>query len=164
VADELEELQDELVLGRTNPEDLSRIFRLKHLLGSMRKVLCPQRDVMGVLMRHTGPHLTERTAHYLRDAYDHLVRISESIDTGRELLADAVDLHHTILSNRTNEIMKRLTILSAVFMPLTFVTGFFGQNFEHLPFKSDELMYAMLGACVLLPVSMLYWFKRSRWI
>jgi Mg2+ and Co2+ transporter CorA len=72
--------------------------------------------------------------------YDHLVRIYESIDAARDLLGNALDAYVSMNSSRTNEIMKRLTLLSAVFLPLTFITGFFGQNFEHLPFRSDALM------------------------
>jgi magnesium transporter len=68
-----------------------------------------------------------------------------------------------MVSNRTNEIMKRLMLLSAVFLPLTFVTGFFGQNFDHLPIHSDMVMCSMIAACMIIPLSMLLWFKRSGW-
>ena len=78
------------------------------------------------------------------------------------LLTKGIDL--SVASNRTNDIMKRLTIMSAIFLPLSFVTGFFGQNFTHLPFESTGLMVVMLVLCVVIPGGMLFWFSRSRWL
>jgi magnesium transporter len=129
----------------------------------MRKVLSPERDVFAVLAKRGDPRISEKTALYLRDVYDHLVRIYESIDAGRDLLGNALDAYLSMASNRTNEIMKRLTLLSAVFLPLTFITGFFGQNFEHLPFHSDALMYSMLACCAAIPTAMVVVFRRSGW-
>jgi magnesium transporter len=148
---------------RHDPEDLAKIFALKRTLVLMRKVLSPERDVFAVLSKRGDPRVSEKTALYFRDVYDHLVRIYESIDTGRDLLGNALDAYLSMASNRTNEIMKRLTLLSAVFLPLTFITGFFGQNFEHLPVHSDAVMYAMAGACLLIPPAMVIWFRRSGW-
>jgi magnesium transporter len=162
INDELEAIEDS-VLERHDPNDLSRIFELKRTLVLMRKVLSPERDVLALLAKRGDTRISEKTALYLRDVYDHLVRIYESIDTGRDLLGNALDAYLSMASNRTNEIMKRLTLLSAVFLPLTFITGFFGQNFEHLPFHSDALMYAMLAGCIAIPTAMVLVFKRSGW-
>jgi magnesium transporter len=161
-ADRLEEIENS-VLERSSREDLNRIFELKRTLVLMRKVLSPERDVFAMLSKRADRHISEKTALYLRDVYDHLVRIYESIDTGRDLLGNALEAYLSMVSNRTNEIMKRLTLLSAVFLPLTFITGFFGQNFEHLPFHSDALMYAMITACFVIPTVMVVLFKRSGW-
>ena len=162
LADEIEELEDR-VISNAKRSDLQHIFALKRALVQIRKVLSPQRDVFGILSKRGGTLVSEKTSLYFRDIYDHLVRLTESVETGRDLLGNALDAYLTTISNRTNEIMKRLTIMSAIFLPLTFVTGFFGQNFEHLPFKSDALMYSMIIACIVLPSGMLYWFYRSRW-
>jgi magnesium transporter len=162
INDALEEIEDS-VLERHDPRDLSRIFELKRTLVLMRKVLSPERDVFAVLSKRGDPRISEKTALYFRDVYDHLVRIYESIDAGRDLLGNALDAYLSMASNRTNEIMKRLTLLSAVFLPLTFVTGFFGQNFEHLPFHSDAFMYSMVVSCVLIPSAMVLIFRRSGW-
>jgi magnesium transporter len=162
INDALETIEDS-VLERHDPADLTRIFELKRTLVLMRKVLSPERDVLALLAKRGDTRISEKTALYLRDVYDHLVRIYESIDTGRDLLGNALDAYLSMSSNRTNEIMKRLTLLSAVFLPLTFITGFFGQNFEHLPFHSDALMYAMLGCCIAIPTAMVLVFKRSGW-
>jgi len=163
LADAIEQLEDRVIEAPPSSADLQQIFALKRALVQMRKVLSPQRDVFGLLAKRGGAMVSEKTALYFRDTYDHLVRITESIEASRDLLGNALDAYLSMLSNRTNEIMKRLTIMSAIFLPLTFVTGFFGQNFEHLPFASDRLMYSMIVGCIALPAAMLYWFYKSRW-
>jgi magnesium transporter len=130
----------------------------------MRRVLSPQRDVFGILAKRGHPCITDRTSIYFRDVYDHLVRIYEAIDTDRDLLGNALDAYLSMVAQRTNEIMKGLTLLSAVLLPLTFVTGFFGQNFAHLPFDNDGLMWAMIIACLVIPSGMVLWFYRSKWL
>ncbi len=168
IADELEELEDS-VLSSPKRKDLHRIFELKHHLVTMRKVLSPQRDVLGLLSKRGDARVSERTAVYLRDVYDHLVRINESIEASRDLLGNTLDAYLSAVGQRTNEIMKYLTIMSAVFLPLAFVVGFFGQNFDNLPFfkewvHSDRLMWAMVATCVVLPLTMLFWFRRKHWL
>jgi len=135
----------------------------------MRKVLSPQRDVLGLLAKRGDAHVSERTAVYLRDVYNHLVRINESIEASRDLLGNALEAYLSGVGQRTNEILKYLTIMSAVFLPLAFVVGFFGQNFENLPFvrdwvHSDRLMWGMVAACMGVPAAMLAWFKRKNWL
>lgn len=164
VADELEEIEDQVVRSTlTDREILPRIFALKSRLVLMRKILSPQRDVMALLARGVDARISERAAFYFRDVYDHLVRIVESIESNRDLLGNALEAHMSAQSQRTNEIMKALTLMSAVFMPLTFITGFFGQNFQHLPFGSDALMYTMVASCIILPSALILWFKKKRW-
>jgi magnesium transporter len=167
IADELEELED-VVLENPQRSQLSRIFELKRHLVQMRKVLSPQRDTMAMLSRRGDPRIHERTSLYFRDVYDHLSRINESIEANRDLLGNALDAYLSVVSNRTNEIMKYLTLLSAVFLPLSFVVGFFGQNFENLPgiqgwVRSDALMGAMVFVCVALPLGMALWFRHKSW-
>ena len=168
IGDELEELEDS-VLVTPKREDLQRIFELKRHLVYMRRVLSPQRDVQGMLSKRGDPRVSERTALYLRDVYDHLMRINESIEANRDLLGNAVDAYLSAVGQRTNEIMKYLTVMSAVFLPLSFVVGFFGQNFENLPFapnwvQSDRLMSGMVFVCIALPLVMLGWFRHKRWL
>jgi len=168
VADEIEQIE-EAVLEAPKRGDLARIFALKHHLVLMRKVLSPQRDVMAALSKRGDAEISERTALYLRDVYDHLVRINESIEANRDLLGNALDAYLSSVSNRTNEIMKYLTLMSAVFLPLSFVVGFFGQNFQHLPvignwMVSDHLMYVMLSLCVGVPILMILLFRRKEWL
>ncbi len=132
-------------------------------------MLSPQRDVLGLLTRRGDARIGERTAVYLRDVYDHLVRINESIEANRDLLGNALDAYLSAVGQRTNEIMKYLTILSAIFLPLAFVVGFFGQNFDNLPLfddwvHSDVLMWLMVASCVAVPIGMLAWFKSRNWL
>jgi magnesium transporter len=167
IADELEELEDK-VLENPQRRNLARIFELKRHLVAMRKVLSPQRDTMAMLSRRGDARVSERTSLYFRDVYDHLSRINESIEANRDLLGNALDAYLSAVSNRTNEIMKYLTLLSAIFLPLAFVVGFFGQNFDDLPWipnwvHSDTLMHAMIFVCLATPVAMLLWFRHKRW-
>lgn len=168
IADELDRLEDAVLEG-PRKEDLARIFELKRRLVEMRKVLSPQRDVLAMLARRGDPRVGEHASLYFRDVYDHLARINESIEANRDLLGNALDAYLSAVSNRTNEIMKYLTVMSAVFLPLAFVVGFFGQNFDNLPgisgwVHSDALMYAMLVLCIVTPASLLWWFKRTGWL
>jgi magnesium transporter len=164
IGDELEDIEGN-VIEQPTKECLSRIFTLKSHLSLMRKILSPQRDVMAQLAKLGGDtHVSEKTALYFRDVHDHLARIVESIESNRDLLTNALDAYMSSTGQRTNEVMKALAIMSAVFMPLTFITGFFGQNFEHLPFGSDALMYTMIASCFVTPGILLYWFKRRHWM
>ena len=162
MSDHLEEIEN-AVLERPRRADLSRIFSLKRTLVEMRKALSPQRDVFSLLAKRGDPRVSEKTSLYFRDVYDHLSRIAEGLEAARDLLGNALDAYLSTSANRTNEIMKRLTLLSAVFLPLTFITGFFGQNFDHLPFHSDTFMYSMIATCALIPTVMVLVFKRSGW-
>jgi magnesium transporter len=168
IADELDEIED-AVLESPRRKDLQRIFELKRHLVSMRKVLSPQRDVLGLLVRRGDSRISERTAVYLRDVYDHLVRINESIEANRDLLGNALEAYMSAVSQRTNEIMKYLTVMSAIFLPLSFIVGFFGQNFDNLPLlrdwvHSDRLMWSMIALCAALPVGMFAWFRHKDWL
>jgi len=159
--DELEELES-AIFERVKPEQLQRIFEMKRALVTLRRVLSPQRDVLGLLAKRGVPNVGERTALYFRDVYDHLVRLYEQIDSGRDLLGNAMDGYLSMVANRTNDITKQLTIFATIFLPLSFITGFFGQNFEHL--NGPGFFWLMLGSVVTLPVVMLFWFKHKQWI
>lgn len=163
ISDQLDEIEDE-VLHHHERSHLGKIFELKRVLVTMRRVLSPQRDVFAILAKRGHVCIADRTSLYFRDVYDHLVRIYESIDTGRDLLGNALDAYLSMVAQRTNDIMKKIAVMSAIFLPLTFVTGFFGQNFTHLPFDNDAFMWSMIIACVAIPTGMLLWFYRSRWI
>lgn len=163
LSDALDDIEDG-VLNRAERRDLAHIFRLKKALVVLRRILSPQRDVFAMLSKRGHELVKDATALYFRDVYDHLTRIYESIDAARDLLGNALDAYLSMVAQRTNEVMKRLTILSAVFLPLTFVTGFFGQNFTGMPFDSTTLMWIVIALMVALPVGMLLFFKRSGWL
>jgi magnesium transporter len=164
IADELERVE-ESVLGDFEEEDLAVVFQIKRTLATMRRVVRPVRDVVGILHRRSDdPRVRPRTALYLRDVYDHVLRVAETIEEARDLATTAMDAYQTTISNRTNEVMKKLTIFSAIFLPLGFITGFWGQNFADLPVGTEWLFYVMLGAMGLIPASLLVWFGRRNWL
>lgn len=154
---------EERVLNSAADVKLQEIFSFKRLLLELRQVLMPQRDVIGILARQSNQRFSERVEFYMRDVYDHALRLHGYIENARELVSNVRDAHLWAASQRTNEIMKRLTILSAIFLPLTFMTGFFGQNFTALPIENDQLFYATVAGCLLVPLVMLTYFVRSKW-
>ena len=162
LSDQIEDVET-AILRRSEPGQLAQLMRLKRLLIAMRRVLSPERDVLAMMIRRGDPRLQDRTAIYFRDVYDHVVRAYEQIDVERDLLGNAMDAYMSMNAQRSNVIMKQLTLLASIFLPLTFLTGFFGQNFSALPFDSRSLFYIEIGACILLPVAMVYWFRRSGW-
>jgi magnesium transporter len=155
---------EEEVLEAANQSMLPRVFALKRALGSARRALSPQRDLFASLSRFESQWVNQRTAFYFRDVYDKLARTVEALESNRDLLGNVLEAHFSVVAQRTNEIVKRLTILSAIFLPLTFVTGFFGQNFEYLPFHSLTFMWTAFACCLLVPPSMLLWFRRRGWL
>lgn len=159
----LESLEDDVLGGRMD-DPVPRFMALKRSFSDMRRVISPQREVIGQLLRREDGPLTPQTRLYFRDIYDHLVRLTELVEVERELLASARDAHFTVLSQRTNEIMKRLTMASIVFLPLTVITGFFGMNFTHMPFDNDLLLVAMIASMFSIPIAMLLWFQRRHWL
>ena len=129
--DRIDELEDTIFL-RASDAQLQEIFAMKRLLVGMRKVVSPERDLFASLVATGVPGMSADDERYFRDVYDHLIRISDLIDTYRDLLTGAMDVYLSTVSNRLNAVMKQLAIIATVFMPLTFLTGFFGQNFPFL--------------------------------
>jgi magnesium transporter len=128
--DRIDELEDRTFLNATDAE-LQQIFAMKRLLVGMRKAITPERDMFASLMGGVTelPGMTEEDERYFRDIYDHLIRISDLIDTYRDLLTSSMDVFLSTVSNRLNVVMKQLAVIATIFLPLTFITGFFGQNF-----------------------------------
>ena len=131
--DRLDELEDG-VLAKPDDDQLQEILRLKRLLVGVRKAIGPQRDMLARMVNGVArcPGMTPDLVHYYRDAYDHMIRIFDLVDTYRDLLSGAMEVYLSTVSNRLNAVMKKLTIIATFFMPLTWVTGFFGMNFAYL--------------------------------
>lgn len=163
IAEELEEVEDAVLEG-ADEQDLLSVFQVKRTLVNMRRVIRPARDVIGMLSRRADHRIDERTAIYFRDVYDHIQRVSESIEEARDLASNAMDAYQTTISNRTNEVMKKLTIFSAIFLPLGFITGFWGQNFNKLPIGNEVIFYVTLGCTVAVPLALLIWFSKRHWL
>jgi magnesium transporter len=122
------------------------------------------RDAMDVLADMRYEIISEHTALYFRDIYDHLVRIYDLIETSRDLLSNALDAYLSTVSNRMNEVMKRLTLFATIFMPISFLVGFGGMNFTHIPFDNPLALAGMLGLIVAFPTTMLLYYRRKGWL
>jgi magnesium transporter len=155
---------EDSVLKQEDSDALPELFAAKRRLAAARRLVVPQREVLSQLVEPGTPFIDERSRPYFRRVLDLLMRMAEAVDTQREILSNVLDAHLSIVSNRTNDIMKSLTLLSAIFLPLSFVTGFFGQNFTHLPFDNVRLMWLGLGVCVAMPLGMLIWFRSRKWL
>jgi magnesium transporter len=167
--DEIDELEASILAGPTS-EQLQRLFVLKRTLIAMRKVVTPQRDLFARSIDQLAdlPGLVLDERDYFRDVYDHLIRISDLIDSYRDLLGSATDLYLSTVSNRQNEVMKQLAIVGTIFLPLSFITGFFGMNFGWLVSKGITSTWSFfvlgLGSLLVTCVLLLRFFKRKGWM
>ncbi len=166
--DEIDDLEAE-VLADPTEQQLARLFALKRQLVAMRKVISPQRDLFArsidQIAELPGLQLDERD--YFRDVYDHLIRISDLIDSYRDLLSGATDLYLSTVSNRQNDVMKQLTVIATIFLPLAFITGFFGQNFGWMINdigKAWAFWGLGVGSMVATCAGLLFWFYRKGWL
>jgi magnesium transporter len=166
--DRIDELQ-EMIFAKPSNEQLAELFTMQRWLVSVRKLISPARDAMASLVGGmvTLPGMSAESDPYLRDLYDHLIRISDLIDSYRDLLTNAMDAYLSMVSNNLNEVMKQLAIIATIFLPLSFLTGFFGQNFAWLVNQLGGLpVFLIVGiGTELVAVAGLYWlFKRRGWI
>ena len=162
IEERIEEME-EAVIGKTSPAQLSEIFTLRRALISFRRVATGMRDAVNHLLYRTEPWLRVEQL-YLRNVYDHIVRALDFVETYREILTGVLDVHLTASANRTNEIMKVLTIYTTIAAPILLITGYFGQNFEHLPLIHDPNGVTMMhGLLVISSLAALWFFKRRGW-
>ena len=165
--DRLELIEDGL-LDRPKDEHLRDIFTMRRRLAGLRRVLGPQRDLVARLLAGTSalPGLTSEDEHLFRDVYDHLLRLGEQIETTREVMTSAIDVYLSASSNRLNAVMKQLAVISTVFLPLTFVTGFFGQNFRWMVDHVGSLAAFValgIGTQLVAIALLLVFFHRRGW-
>lgn len=162
IADETSEIEA-LVLEHPEPRVLSRIFKLKRNLIEFRRAAAGMREVVNSLVRREGGILSDQFDPYLRDVYDHVIRTTEFIETYRDLLSGALDIYLSAVANRTNEVMKVLTIWGTIALPMVIVTGFFGMNL-HLPWQDNPhgTLYS-IGLMAITTVATLLYFKRKKW-
>lgn len=165
--DTIDAVEDE-VFDNPTPRTLERIFSLKRAVLSLRRSLSPQREVLNKLARDKYKTIDPKNKIYYRDVYDHLVRLFELNESLRDLVGGALDMYLSVTSNKTNDIMKVLTIVTTLFVPLTFVTGFWGMNFyEPAPntaWCNPSVMWATIALMALIPVSILVWMRGKKWL
>jgi magnesium transporter len=164
VGDRLEDLESEVMTAPTR-ETINRVHHLKRELIVMRKAVWPLRDVLNSLVRDETALITPQTRIFLRDAYDHAVQVIDTVETMRDLVSGLVDLYLSAISNRANEVMKVLTIIATIFIPLTFVVGIYGMNFDYMPELRWRWGYPVVMLLMAIVAGgMLVFFRRKRWI
>ncbi len=167
--DSIDDLESAILRNPTE-EQLGTLFRMKRQIMTIRKVITPQRDMIASL--NAGmveiPGMTDQGSAYFRNLYDHLIRISDMVDAYRDLVGGAMDTHLSMVSNRLNVIMKQLAMIATIFLPLGFLTGFFGQNFgwltNHLQTGFGYFLFLGIGAEIVAIVVLLIFFKRRGWL
>lgn len=164
----IDELEDH-IFDKPSPRTLERLFAIKRVLLAMRRILLPQREVLNKLARDDYRVIDPRDRIFFRDIYDHLVRLHDLNESLRDLVSGALDMYLSVVNNRMNEVMKTLTTITVLFMPLTFLTGYFGMNFfEPLgslkSWTTNPVFYLTLGTIFIMPVGMYLWMRRRTWI
>jgi len=163
-SDAIDELEEEVLDSPTHAV-LQKNRLLKRDLMSFRKVINATREAVNNLMLFDSDLLTSDTNRYFRDVKDHLIYISESVEGYRETLGSITDLYHSSLGQKTNQIMQVLTIISTIFIPLTFIAGIYGMNFNNMPeLQWGNGYYFVLSLMAVITGGMLYYFKRKRWL
>jgi magnesium transporter len=163
--DEKIEFLEDAVVAAPSPETLQAIHTLKREMIFLRKSIWPLRDVIKSLEREESALVEDSTKPYIRDVYDHTVHIIETIEIFREMLSGLLEIYLSSISQHMNEVMKLLTIISTVFIPLTFITGIYGMNFEYMPELRCRFGYfAILLVMVFLGFGMIIYFRKKRWL
>ncbi|MBI5506230.1 MAG: magnesium transporter CorA family protein [Deltaproteobacteria bacterium] len=143
---------------------VDKVITVRRSLVHFRRALAPQRDVLSALARREHSLVSEKSLLYFRDVSDHVQREYEAVESLRELAQSVIEVQFAVRERMQSQIIKRLTVISTVFLPLNFLTGFFGMNFAHLPFADDRLLYTALTAMATLPTGLMLWFRKRRWL
>jgi len=168
--DEAVDRAEDEIFGRPTPDVLERIFSVKRAVLYLRRIIGPLREVLNRLARDDYAVIDSRARVYFRDVYDHLVRLHDITESIRDLVSGTLDTYLSVINNRMNDIMKTLTIITTLFMPISFITGFFGMNFFQpveqslMPWSGLPVFVIMLGIVILTPVFMFWWIRRRGWM
>jgi len=159
------ESMDEALVTNPTPETLHTIHNLKRELIFLRKSVWPLREVINSMERAEASLINESTIIYLRDVYDHTIQVIDTVETFRDMVSGMVDMYLSSISNKMNEVMKVLTIIATIFIPLTFFAGIYGMNFQFMPELTWRWAYpAVWGVMVAIATAMLVYFKRKKWL
>jgi|AMZC01.1.fsa_nt_AMZC01001777.1_11 magnesium transporter len=162
--DEIEDLEEELII-EPSPETLKTIQKYKRDMITLRKAVWPLREMISGLQRIESDLIKETTRIYLRDVYDHTIQVIDSVEDFRDILSSMVDIYLSSLSYRMNDVMKVLTVIATIFIPLTFIAGVYGMNFKYMPELEWRWGYpAVMFGMTILGVSMFLYFKKRRWV
>jgi magnesium transporter len=168
IDEEIDWVEDQ-VFDRPSSETLARLFTLKRVLLAMRRILLPQREVLNKMARDDYQVIDRKDRIFFRDIYDHLVRLHDVNESLRDLVGGAMDTYLSVINNRLNDVMKTLTLITTLFMPISFITGFFGMNFFEpvaglVGWTSRQTFIVMLGIMLGLPLVMYSWMRRRTWV
>lgn len=164
IGDRICQIEDE-IHASASARTLEDIFALRRGLTEFRRVLSTMRETVNAMMRFRPPYYRADMAAYWRDLYDHIIRATAEIEAQRELLASVLEVYLTATANRTNEIMKVLTIYATIVLPMVVITGYFGMNFEHLPFLEWRYGVQIVnGLMVALTIGLLIYFRKRGWL
>jgi magnesium transporter len=164
LGEKIEFLEEELVT-RPTAQTLRTIHQLKREMIFLRRAVWPLREVVSGLERGESSLMKEPTRIYLRDVYDHTIQVIDTIETFRDMISGMLDIYLSSISNRMNAVMKVLTIIATIFMPLTFIAGIYGMNFKYMPELDWRWGYpAVWLVVVFIGISMLIYFKKKRWL
>ncbi|MCL4477343.1 MAG: magnesium/cobalt transporter CorA [Nitrospirae bacterium] len=164
MGERIEDLEDELIKSPV-AETLQEIHDLKREMIFLRKAVWPLREVISSLGRGESPLIKDPTRIYLRDVYDHTIQVIDAIETSRDMLSGMLDIYLSSMSHKMNEVVKFLTIIGTIFIPLTFLAGVYGMNFEHMPELKWRWGYFVLWAVMSgMAVFMLLYFKKKKWL
>ena len=159
------ELLEERLVTQPNPETLHMIHRLKREMLFLRKAIWPLREVISGVERGGASLFKESTRIYLRDVYDHTIQVIDTLETFRDMVSGMLDIYLSSVSNRLNSVMKVLTIIATIFMPLTFLAGIYGMNFKYMPELEWKWGYPFIWLVMAgIGVSMVLYFKKKRWL
>ncbi len=160
----IEEIEG-ILWSESNDDTLSDIHHTRRQLIQFRKNAWPLRDNMNAMLRDESPFVKDETKLFLRDVYDHTVQIIDNLDNNRELVAGLHDMYMTNISNKMNEVMKVLTIIATIFIPLTFVAGIYGMNFDYMPELHWEWSYPTVwGFMIIATIGMVFYFRKKKWL
>lgn len=164
MSDKIEELEAKIIAD-PGPAWLNEIYQLKRELISLRKSIWPLREVVSKLERDENKLVSPATRVFFKDVYDHTIQVIDTIETFRDILSGILDIYLSGTSNKMNSVMKVLTVISTIFIPLTFIAGIYGMNFRHMPELNWEYgYYYVLAGCLMVALIMMVFFKKKKWL
>lgn len=164
LGEKIEALEDEL-LENPSPETMQKIYHLKRKMITLRKSIWPLREVISLLERGESALIEESTTIFLRDVYDHTIQVIDTVESYRDMVSGMLDTYLSSVSNKMNEVMKVLTIIATIFIPLTFIAGVYGMNFEYMPeLKWHWSYFIVWGIMLAVFLGMVYYFRKKKWL
>ena len=165
MSNKIEDLEDDLFAGNLPENTTQQIQILKRELLKIRRAIFPLREIINRIEKTEHKLIDKKNLQYFRDVYDHIIQLSDSIDIYREMIWGLMDMYMTSISNKMNEVMKVLTIIATIFIPLTFIAGVYGMNFDNMPeLHYDYAYYVIWGLMLIIFIGMVIYFKRKKWL